>query len=228
MTPAEVREQLFAKQDLKYRDFTAKLLPNVEKERIIGVRAPEITRLSRQLRKEGGAEEFLASLPHAYFEEDNLHAALLSAQRDTEALFPALETFLPYVDNWATCDTLRPAVFKKHPAVLPGKIRRWMEAEHPYTVRFGIGMLMSYYLDDAFLSEYPARVAAVQSDEYYVNMMIAWYFATALAKQYDAVIPYLEEHRLSRWCHNKTIQKAIESHRISDGHKAYLRALRIQ
>ena len=228
MTPEAIREQLLSMQDRQYRDFTAKLVPNVDAAQILGVRFPEIKRIAKTLRREGEAEAFLAALPHFYLEENHLHAVLLSEMKNPEALFGALEAFLPYVDNWATCDTLRPAAFKKHLAELPGRIRQWLDSPHPYTIRFGVGMLMAYYLDDAFDPAYLEWVAALQSEEYYVNMMIAWYFATALAKQYDAAIPYLADCRLDRWCHNKTIQKAIESFRVSDEHKTYLRTLKIK
>ena len=228
MTPKAIREQLLSMQDRQYRDFTAKLVPNVDAAQILGVRFPEIKRIAKTLRREGEAEAFLAALPHFYLEENHLHAVLLSEMKNPEALFGALEAFLPFVDNWATCDTLRPAAFKKHLAELPGRIRQWLDSPHPYTIRFGVGMLMAYYLDDAFDPAYLEWVAALQSEEYYVNMMIAWYFATALAKQYDAAIPYLADCRLDRWCHNKTIQKAIESFRVTDEHKAFLRTLKIK
>ena len=228
MTPEAIREQLLSMQDRQYRDFTSKLVPNVDAAQILGVRFPEIKRIAKTLRREGEAEAFLAALPHFYLEENHLHAVLLSGMKNPEALFGALEACLPYVDNWATCDTLRPAAFKKHLAELPGRIRQWLDSPHPYTIRFGVGMLMAYYLDDAFDPAYLEWVAALQSEEYYVNMMIAWYFATALAKQYDAAIPYLADCRLDRWCHNKTIQKAIESFRVTDEHKAFLRTLKIK
>ena len=228
MTPEAIREQLLSMQDRQYRDFTAKLVPNMDAAQILGVRFPEIKRIGKTLRREGEAEAFLAALPHFYLEENHLHAVLLSEMKDPEALFGALEAFLPYVDNWATCDTLRPVAFKKHPEDLPRRIRGWLDAEQPYTIRFAIEMLMAYYLDDGFDPAYLEWVAALRSEEYYVNMMIAWYFATALAKQYDAALPFLEDCRLDRWCHNKTIQKAIESFRVSDEHKTYLRTLKIK
>ena len=225
---AEILARLRAMQDLKYRDFTASLNPAVDKDRILGVRLPELRRLAKELRREGGADAFLAELPHRYLEEDLLHAFLLSMEKDHLRLLEGLDAFLPFVDNWAVCDTLRPAAFKKHPAGLPDRIRGWLSSAHPYTIRFGLGMLMAYYLDEAFMPEYLEWAAALRSGKYYVNMMIAWYFATALAKQYDAAIPYLELRRLDRWCHNKTIQKAIESRRVTDEHKAYLRTLKIK
>ena len=165
-------------------------------------------------------------LPHRYYEENNLHGLLLSAMPDYDAVVAALEAFLPHVDNWATCDLLSPKVFRKHPSELPGQIRRWVADPHPYTVRFGLGMLLSFYLDEAFRPEYLDLAAGVRREEYYVKMMVAWYFATALAKQYAAALPYVEERRLDRWTHNKTIQKAVESYRITPEQKAYLRSLR--
>ena len=224
----EIEERLFALQDKGYRDFHKKLVPTVPQDKIIGVRTPALRKLAKEIVQMGEAEAFLARLPHRYFDENQLHAFIISGLKDYGECMAHLQEFLPYIDNWATCDQLSPKVFKQHRQELLKEIRKWLESEETYTVRFAIGMLMHNFLDEDFDEAYLSMVAEVRSEEYYVNMMIAWYFATALAKQYDAVIPYLEEHRLSRWCHNKTIQKAIESHRISDGHKAYLRALRIQ
>jgi len=221
-----IRQALFDAQDAKYRSFTAKLIPTIDAETIIGVRAPAINRLVKEWKGRAEREDFYARLPHRYLEENNLHGALISEEKDLSRVYALLEAFLPFVDNWATCDTVRPAAFRRHPADLPERCFDWMDSERPYTVRFGIEMLMTYYLDDAFQIEHARRVAAVRSQEYYVNMMIAWYFATALAKQYDAVIPFLEENRLERWTHNKTIQKAVESFRVSDERKAYLKTLR--
>ena len=227
-TSGQVSERLSALRDLKYRDFTASLIPNVEKERILGVRLPELRTLAKELRREGRAESFLTELPHRYLEEDLIHAFLLSEERDYDRLTAGLDGFLPFVDNWSVCDALRPRAFRKHPDGLPERIRGWLGSAHPYTVRFGIGMLMTFYLDDRFDPSYADWVAALRSEEYYVNMMIAWYFATALAKQYDAAVPYLEERRLDRWCHNKTIRKAVESFRVTPERKEYLRSLRLK
>lgn len=223
---AYIRTRLFELQDLKYKDFQCKLMPTVNPESVIGVRTPELRKFSMEVKKMPEAEDFLAILPHQYYEENNLHGFLLSEMKDYEACITGLNAFLPYVDNWATCDLVSPKIFKKHLPELLRPIQEWLHSEKTYTIRFGIEMLMSFYLDDAFSPEYPALVAAVKSEEYYVNMMIAWYFATALAKQYNAILPYIEEQRLERWTHNKSIQKAIESRRITDEQKAYLRSLK--
>lgn len=222
-----ILSRLFALQDKGYREFHSRLMPTVDPKVIIGVRTPELRKLARELKGTPEAEAFLLQLPHQYYEENNLHGMLLEQRRDFDVCLKELERFLPFIDNWATCDLISPKVFKRHlPELLPA-IRRWLASDHTYTIRFGIGMLMSHYLEeDTFSPEYPAMVAAVHSEEYYVNMMIAWYFATALAKQYDAVLPYLTEHQLSVWTHNKTIQKAVESYRITAEQKAYLRTLR--
>ncbi len=221
-----IQERLFALQDEKYADFSAKLNPILPREFFIGVRTPAIRALAKELRGTRTAEEFLKELPHKYFDENNLHAALVEGMKDYPACITALDEFLPYVDNWATCDIMTPKVFKKHLDELVPEIRRWIRSEHTYTIRFGIEMLMAFYLDDAFKPEYFEEVAIIRSEEYYVNMMIAWYFATALAKQYAAALPYIEQQRLEPWTHNKAIQKAIESYRISDEQKAYLRTLK--
>ncbi|MCI8439692.1 MAG: DNA alkylation repair protein [Oscillospiraceae bacterium] len=222
-----VRMRLFDLQDLDYKAFHCKLMPTVPPEAVIGVRTPEIRQLARELSKTPEtAAEYLGSLPHRYYEENNLHGALLSLLRDYGQTVEALEEFLPYVDNWATCDLLSPKAFRKHPEQLPEQARRWMDSQHVYTARFGIGVLLSFYLDEAFQPEYLAWVSQVRGGEYYVDMMAAWYFATALAKQYEAALPYLEQGRLGLWVHNKTIQKAIESRRITAARKAYLRTLR--
>lgn len=222
----EIQESIFALQDLEYRDFQSKLIPNIPKEHIIGVRTPALRALAKELRRREDIEGFLSALPHRYFEENQLHAFLISLGSDYSETIKRLDAFLPHVDNWATCDQMSPKVFRKHRDELAAEIDRWFVSEHPYTVRFGIGMLMQHYLDEEFREEYLARVAALRSGEYYVNMMIAWYFATALAKRYDATLPYIEQGRLDSWTHNKAIQKAVESDRISDAAKAYLRTLK--
>lgn len=224
MTP--IQTQLFSLQDSGYRDFHAKLIPTVSLDRIIGVRTPALRQLAKSFAKTPEASAFLRELPHTYYEENNLHGFILETFRDFDLLIAELNRFLPYVDNWATCDTMSPKLFHTHREALLPHIRRWLEAPDVYTVRFAVGTLMTHYLDDAFSPEYPALAASIQSEEYYINMMIAWYFATALAKQYDAVLPYLTEHRLSPWIHNKTIQKAVESRRIPEETKQYLRTLR--
>lgn len=222
----EIQERLFALQDLGYRAFTAPLVPGVDRDRIIGVRTPAVRRLAKELCREGTAEEFLRQLPHAFFEENGLHAAILCREHDFDRCLDEVERFLPYVDNWATCDGLSPGVFRRHRDRLLERIPIWLSSLHCYTVRFGIGMLMAHFLDEAFEPRFLDWVSAVRSEEYYVNMMSAWYFATALAKQYEAALPYLEDRKLDRWTHNKTIQKAIESFRVPEAHKSYLRNLK--
>ena len=223
-----IRAQLFALQDKEYQVFYSRLMPTLPPETVIGVRVPLLRKLAKQLADTPEAEAFLQELPHFYCEENALHAFLLEPVRDYGTALAATERFLPYVDNWAVCDCFSPKVFAQHkPELLPA-IRRWLGSDQVYTVRYGIGMLMRYYLDDAFRPEYLAWVAAVHSEEYYVNMMRAWYFATALAKQPAAALPWLTDKRLDVWTHNKTIQKAVESRRIPPEQKQALRALRIR
>jgi len=222
-----VREKLFELQDLSYRDFHSKLMPTVDPVKIIGVRIPQLRKLAKEFAKYSDAEEFLQSLPHYYYEENNLHAFLLESMGDYETAMYLTEQFLPYIDNWATCDGMNPKIFGKNLPSLKEKILEWIASDHVYTIRFGIGMLMRYYLeDDTFSQEVLRIVAEIRSEEYYVNMMIAWFFATALAKQYDVALPVLKEKKLEIWTHNKTIQKAVESYRIDPERKAYLRTLR--
>ncbi|MEI3085599.1 MAG: DNA alkylation repair protein [Oscillospiraceae bacterium] len=225
MTP--IQSELFALQDKKYRDFHAGLLPTVPKETIIGIRKPAIRGYAKKLAGTPEAASFMRTLPHEYFDENDLHGMLINEIKDYLDAVAALDAFLPYVDNWATCDLIRPLPFKKHPADLIENIRRWMDSEHTYTCRFGMEMLMTHYLDAEFETEYLDWVADIRSEEYYLRMMQAWFFATALAKQYDAALPYIENRRLDKWTHNKAIQKSIESYRVSYEHKAYLRGLRI-
>ena len=221
-----IRERLFELQDKEYAQFQRKLIPNVEPETIIGVRTPELRKLAKEAARLPGIDEFLKVLPHDYFEEYNLHGFLIEGMKDYGKCMEELNAFLPFVDNWATCDLVSPKVFKKHLPELIGQIRIWMVSKEAYTVRFGMEALMRYYLDDAFLPEYLELAAGIRSEEYYVNMMTAWFFATALAKQYEAAIPYIEQQRLDEWTHNKAIQKAIESYRVTDEQKAYLRTLK--
>ena len=228
MITEEIRQSLFELQDIKYRDFQAKLIPGKDTETMIGVRTPELRKLAKQMLKREDIREFLRDLPHRYFDEDQLHAFIVSGIKEYGKCMEELMRFLPFVDNWATCDQMSPGVFKKHRQQLLAEIREWLGSEHTYTVRFGIGMLMQHFLDEDFDPAYPELVAGVHSEEYYVNMMIAWYFATALAKQYDAVLPFIEGRRLDPWTHNKTIRKAVESYRISDEQKEYLRSLKVQ
>ena len=223
-----IRETLLSLQDGEFAAFQARLLPNIAPERIIGVRTPELRKLAKQLRGSSDGEAFLKALPHEFFEENNLHAFLLCETKDFERCVQAVEEFLPYVDNWATCDQLRPKAFARNKQALLPHIRSWLDSDREYTRRFGIGMLMSHFLDEDFREEYLSLVSDIRSEEYYVNMMIAWYFATALAKQYEAALPYLENRRLAPWVHNKAIQKALESFRVSDEHKNYLRTLKIR
>ena len=228
MITEEIRQSLFELQDIKYRDFQAKLIPGKDTEMMIGVRTPELRKLAKQMLKREDIGEFLRDLPHRYFDEDQLHAFIVSGIKEYGKCMEELMRFLPFVDNWATCDQMSPGVFKKRKPELLAEIREWLGSEHTYTVRFGIGMLMEHFLDEDFDPAYPELVAGVHSEEYYVNMMIAWYFATALAKQYDAVLPFIEGRRLDPWTHNKTIQKAVESYRISDEQKEYLKSLKVQ
>lgn len=223
-----IRARLFALQDEGYRAFHSRLMPTVPLETVIGVRVPALRRLAKQLAGTPQAEAFLQELPHTYYEENNLHAFLLESIRDYDAALAATEKFLPYIDNWATCDSFCPKVFAKHKEELLPVLRRWMASDHPYTVRYGMEMLMRYYLDEDFRPEHLAWAAAVHSGEYYINMMRAWYFATALAKQPEAALPWLTERRLDVWTHNKTIQKAVESSRIPAETKAFLRTLRVR
>lgn len=224
--PEAVRARLLALQDEKNAPFMAKLVPTLPPESVLGVRMPDCRSLARELCREPDIGLFLADLPHRYLDENNLHALILNEEKDYAAAVAALDAFLPYVDNWATCDALRPKAFKKHPPALPDECRRWIKSGETYAVRFGIEMLMTHYLDADFCPEYLKEVSIIKSKEYYVNMMIAWYLATALAKQWEATIPYLEERRLPEWVHRKTIQKAIESYRITPEQKVYLKSLR--
>lgn len=224
----DIRDELFKMQDIGYRDFNSKLIPTVKKEDMIGVRTPELRKYAKKLLKEEGVEDFLHSLPHKYFDENQLHAFIISEIKDFKFCIDELINFLPYLDNWATCDQLSPKIFKKYRNDLLPHIYEWLKSDKTYTVRFGIGMLMEHFLDEDFKSEYPEMVAAVRSEEYYINMMTAWYFATALAKQYESILPFIEGNKLDTWTHNKTIQKAIESNRISAEQKNYLKGLKIK
>ena len=207
----EIVDLLFAKQDLKYRDFQAPLFPNIDKEKMIGVRTPELKKLAKELNGSETAKEFLNELPHLYFDENQLHAFLISLIKNYQECLQEVEKFLPYIDNWGTCDQLSPKVFTKHKEELEPAIKKWLKSKYTYTVRFAIGMLLGLYLDESFKEEHLELVSVIKSEEYYINMMIAWYFATALAKQWTSTIKYIEEKILSPWVHNKTIQKAVES-----------------
>ena len=224
----KIREDLFKLRDEKYRDFQSKLIPNIREDSIIGVRTPDLRNYAKRLAKSEAAAAFLSELPHRYFDENQLHAFIISDIKDYEQCVAEANRFLPYVDNWATCDQMSPKAFKKHHGELLTQIRKWLDSDKTYTVRFGVGMLMQHFLGDDFSPEYPEAVAKIRSDEYYVNMMIAWYFATALAKQYDATLPFIENRRLDAWTHNKAIQKAAESYRITPERKEYLKSLKIR
>ena len=224
----EVQEELFRLQDKGYRDFQKKLIPTVNPDTIIGVRTPELRKYAKQLAKREDVREFLRDLPHSYFDENQLHAFIISGIKDYDHCMEEVCLFLPYVDNWATCDQMSPKVFKKHRQDLIAYIREWMDSGETYKVRFALGMLMEHFLEEDFAVEYLELAAGIRSQEYYVNMMVAWYFATALAKQYEAALPFLQDQRLDTWTHNKTIQKAVESYRISPEQKAYLKTLKIK
>ena len=223
----KIQEELFRLRDEQYRDFQIRLIPTVDPQTVIGVRTPLLRQYAKELSGREEADVFLSALPHRYFDENQLHAFLLCEMKDYERCVGEVCRFLPYVNNWATCDQLSPKVFRKHRAELLKPVGQWLSSPETYTVRFGIGMLMQHYLDADFDSSYPQRVAAIRSQEYYVNMMIAWYFATALAKQYDAALPFLESRCLDPWTHNKAIQKAIESYRIAPERKEHLKGLKI-
>lgn len=220
---SEIQKALISMGEEEYREFSSKLMPTVEKDKVIGVRVPLVRKYARTLEN---YEDFLKDLPHKYFEEDNLHGFLIERERDFDRCIKLLDEFLPYIDNWATCDGTKPKVLKTQPKKLMKHIQRWIESEDVYTVRYAINLLMSFYLDENFHKKHLDMVAKVKSDEYYINMMRAWYFATALAKQYDETIIYIEQNRLDVWTHNKTIQKAVESYRISGEQKQYLRTLK--
>lgn len=223
----ELQTKLFSMADEKYRDFQSKLMPTVPKEKIIGIRTPLLRKFAKNFSKNPEAKIFLSELPHEFYEENNLHAFLLEYISDFDECAGAVTEFLPFVDNWATCDSMSPKVFGKNKEKLPGYIEKWLSAGDTYSVRFGIKMLMEHFLGEDFDIAYPEKVAEIESEEYYIRMMQAWYFATALAKQYDAALPFIRERKLEKWTHNKAIQKAVESYRITDEQKAYLKTLKI-
>lgn len=229
MDSSIITEGLFKIKDEDYRAFHAKLIPNIPVDKIIGVRTPALRKYAKEVSKMPEARLFIQTLPHTYYEENNLHGALLSLlyPKDIEAFLTELERFLPYVDNWATCDMLSPKIFKKHLPYVYEKVKVWLQSNHTYTVRFGIVTLLGFYLDDAFEPDMLRLVADVKSEEYYVKMAVAWYFSIALVKQYDSTIPYIQNQLLEPWTHNKSIQKAIESRRISPERKAYLRSYKV-
>lgn len=224
---ATILDRLFDMKDDGYADFQAKLTPTVPREKFIGVRVPKLRQFAKSIKGTPEADEFTMELPHQYYDENMLHSLLISQIKDLDTCLDAVERFLPFVDNWAVCDILSPKIFAKHPDDVLERIKVWISSDEIYTCRFGMEMLMSFYLDERFRPEYLEMPANVISEEYYVNMMIAWFFATALAKQWDSTIPYIESKRMGKWVHNKTIQKAIESYRITDEQKKYLRSLKV-
>lgn len=226
MANDEILKELFSLKDEKYKEFSSSLMPTVNKETVIGVRTPQLRKFAKKLYKEKQYESFLRSLPHHFFEENNLHAFIIAEIKDFEKCVFETEKLLPFIDNWATCDGLRPLIFKKESEKLLPYINKWLKSEHTYTIRFGVQCLMNYFLDEKFEEEYLKTVSEIKSEEYYVNMMIAWYFATALAKRYESALPYIEKRLLSLFVHKKTIQKAIESYRLNEEQKAYLKTLR--
>lgn len=226
MITSEVLEELKKLHDDGYREFQAKLIPNIDGDTIIGVRTPDLRTLAKEYSKRDDISIFLNNLPHKYFEENQLHSFILSVMKDMDTCVKLVDEFLPYVDNWATCDQLSPKIFKKNKATLLEYIDKWLKSDQIYVKRFAIGMLMEHFLNEDFKTSYLTKVAKIRSSEYYLNMMIAWYFATALAKQYDATLPFIEKQKLDKWTHNKTIQKAVESYRITPEQKAYLKTLK--
>ena len=222
----KIQKELFSRQDKEYMKFLSKLTPNVSEDTIIGVRIPEIRKLAKKLVKNNEYEDFLKELPHKYYDENLLHGAIISENKDFENCIELLNSFLPFVDNWAVCDTISPKIFKKHKKELIEKIKEWSQSDKTYTCRFGVEMLMTHFLDKDFKKEYLEIVANIHSEEYYVKMVIAWFFATALTKQWDYAVIYLENNKLDVWVHNKTIQKARESLRILEDKKGYLKRLK--
>ena len=224
MTTDEIRARLFELKDDKYAAFHRKLIPTVNPDKVLGVRTPALRKFAKEVARDGeGCAAFLQELPHRYYDENQLHAFIISGIKDYESCVFEVEKFLPYVDNWATCDQMLPAVFKKNKDKLVKKIYEWLDSDKTYTVRFGIGMLMKHYLEEDFKPEYLERVSVIRSDEYYIQMMIAWYFATALSFRYDDALPYIRDNKLDPDVKKKTVRKAIESYRISKEQKDYLR-----
>ena len=222
-----ISKRLFDLSDTDYKNFSASLMPTIDKDRVIGVRVPIVRKFAKEIFGTQAAKEFTKALPHEYFEENNLHAFLIANINDYKECVAELDRFLPYIDNWATCDSLRPVCFSKNKDLLIKDIYRWLSSKDEYAVRFGIEMLMVHYLGDCFKKEYAERVANIKSDKYYINMMIAWYFATGLAKNYNEFLPFIKDNKLSPWVHNKAIQKSTESYRITDEQKAVLRKFKV-
>ena len=228
MNRDEIVTELFRMRDADYALLQAKIIPTVAADRIIGVRTPALRAFAKALYKDRDKEDFLSCTPHQYFDENQLHALVISLEKDFDKCIAEVDAFLPFIDNWAICDQLSPKAFKREPEKLLQYIQSWIKSDQTYTVRFAIGMLMQNFLDERFAAGYADMVAEVRSEEYYINMMIAWYFATALAKQYERTVPYLEGRRLDGWVHNKAIQKSVESYRITDEQKAYLKTLKVR
>ncbi len=224
----EILNYLIEQKDEPYAEFQSNLTPGLGREDFIGVRTPILRKYAKELYKENNYEDFLSELPHRYFEENQLHGFIISEIKDFDICIKKVEEFLPYINNWATCDQTSPKVFKKHKEELLKYIEKWISSDQTYIIRFGIDMLMQHYLDEDFRPEYLDMVSSIQSEEYYVNMEIAWYMATALAKQWDATIPYIENKKMANWTHNKTIQKARESYRIKPEDKEYLKSLKVK
>ena len=226
----KIQADLFSMKDDGYRDFNSALIPNISKECFMGVRTPALRAYAKKLFKSSpeAVDEFLSDLPHSYFEEKQLHGFLIEQIMDYDKCIATLGAFLPYVDNWSTCDSMNPKALKKDLPALLTAAKKWINSPHEYTCRYGIGILMRYFLDEEFKPEYPALVADIRREEYYVKMMVAWYFATALAKQYNEAIVYIEQQKLEPWTHNKSIQKAIESYRVRAENKEYLKSLKIK
>ena len=228
MNRDEIVTELFRMRDADYALLQAKIIPTVAADRIIGVRTPALREFAKALYKDRDKEDFLSCTPHQYFDENQLHAFVISLEKDFDKCIAEVDAFLPFIDNWATCDQLSPKAFKREPEKLLQYIQSWIKSDQTYTVRFAIGMLMQHFLDERFEAGYADMVAEVRSEEYYINMMIAWYFATALAKQYERTVTYLEGRRLDGWVHKKAIQKSVESYRITDEQKAYLKTLKVR
>ncbi len=224
----EIREELLKYKDSEFADFQARIISTVPSGTIMGIRTPVLRKYAKQLAKRDDITDFLRDLPHGYFDENQLHAFIISEFKDYDRCVDEVCRFLPHVDNWATCDQMSPKVFSKQKSDLLVQINKWISGKKTYTIRFGIGMLMQHFLDEDFDIRYPETVAGIRSEEYYVNMMIAWYFATALAKQYESVLPFIEDKKLDKWTHNKAIQKSVESYRISKEQKEYLKGLKIR
>lgn len=223
MIKSSIQKTLVSMGEEEYREFSSSLMPTVEKSKVIGIRMPILRKYAKGLEN---YEDFLNELPHKYFEENNLHAFLIEREGDFDKCIKLIDTFLPYIDNWATCDSMKPKVLEKESGKLLKHIKKWIQSKDVYAVRYAINLLMCFYLDENFDEEYLLLVANIRSDAYYINMMRAWYFATALAKRYKETLTYIENNVLDIWTHNKTIQKAIESLRISEDQKQYLKTLK--